>query len=71
MEISSIKNSELFSIYLKYKKQLKIYKQRESFYDLNKTIEIKKYLSIIKWEMKRRGLTPKAAKDCAVSFSEK
>ena len=55
-------NQELASMYIKYKKQLKYFKQRQSFYDLNKYIESKKRLSIIKMEMKKRGLKKKEAK---------
>jgi hypothetical protein len=57
-----ITNQELASMYTKYKKQLKDYKQRQSLYDLNKYLESKKYLSIIKMEMKRRGLKKEEAK---------
>jgi hypothetical protein len=55
-------NQELASMYIKYKKQLKYFKHRQSFYDLNKYIESKKCLSIIKMEMKKRGLKKKEAK---------
>ena len=49
-------------MYFKYKQQLNYYKQRQSFYDLNKYVEKKKCLSIIKMEMKKRGLMKKEAK---------
>ncbi|KKI91276.1 hypothetical protein WQ54_15755 [Bacillus sp. SA1-12] len=62
MELSTISNNELVVLYINYKKQLKIYKQRNSFFDLNKILEIKNYLSLIKWEMKKRGLNKKEAK---------
>ena len=55
-------NQELATMYIKYKKQLKYFKQRQSLYDLNKYIESKKCLSIIKMEMKKRGLKKKEAK---------
>jgi hypothetical protein len=57
-----ITNKEVAELYMKYKQQLKYFKQRQSFYDLNKYIETKKCLSIIKIEMKRRGLKKKTAK---------
>ena len=49
-------------MYIKYKQQLKYYKQRQSLYDLNKYFESKKCLSIVKIEMKKRGLKKKEAK---------
>lgn len=49
-------------MYIQYKQELKYYKKRQSFYDLNKYMESKKYLSIIKMEMKKRGLKKKKAK---------
>ena len=55
-------NQELASLYIKYKQQLKYYKQRQSLYDLNKYVESKKSLSIVKMEMKKRGLKKKEAK---------
>lgn len=57
-----ITNKEVAELYIKYKQQLKYFKKRQSLYDLNKYIETKKYLSIIKMEMKRRGLKKKEAK---------
>ena len=57
-----ITDKEIAELYIKYEQQLKYFKQRQSLYDLNKYIETKKYLSIIKMEMKRRGLKKKAAK---------
>ena len=57
-----ITNKEIAELYIKYKQQRKYFKQRQSLYDLNKYIETKKCLSIIKMEMKRRGLKKKAAK---------
>ncbi|APH05637.1 hypothetical protein A9C19_13250 [Bacillus weihaiensis] len=59
MELNSIQNEELTSIYMKYKKQLKVHKKRSSFYDYNRVIELKKHLSLIKWEMKCRGMNHK------------
>jgi hypothetical protein len=56
-------NQELATMYIKYKKQLEYYKQRQSIYDLNKYIESKKRLSLIKMEMKKRGLKKKEAKE--------
>ena len=55
-------NEELAYMYIQYKQQLKYFKQRQSFYDLNKYIESKKCLSIVKMEMKKRGLKKKEAK---------
>ena len=55
-------NKELADMYMKYKQQVKYYKQGQSFYDLNKYLENKKYLSIIKMEMHKRGLKKKEAK---------
>ena len=55
-------NKELADMYIKYKQQLKYFKKRRSFYDLNKYIESKKCISIIKMEMKKRGLKKKEAK---------
>ena len=52
-------NQELASLYIKYKQQLKYYKQRQSLYDLNKYVVSKKSLSIVKMEMKKRGLKKK------------
>ncbi len=48
----ALTNKELADMYIKYKQQRKYFKQRQSFYDLNKYIESKKNLSIIKLEMK-------------------
>ena len=46
-------NRELAGVYIKYKHQLKIYKQRrQSLYDFNKYLEIKESLSVVKMEMK-------------------
>jgi hypothetical protein len=61
-ELSTINNNELSCLYLKYKKKLKVHKSRGSFYDLNKVIEIKNYLSLLKWEMKNRGMNHKEIK---------
>lgn len=58
----AVTNKELADMYVKYKKQVKFYKDKTSLYDLNKYIESKKYLSIIKLEMKKRGLKKKEAK---------
>ena len=55
-------NKELADMYIKYKQQVKYYNQSQSFYDLNKYLESKKYLSIIKMEMHKRGLKKKEAK---------
>lgn len=56
----ALTNQELANLYVKYKQQLKYHKQRDSFYDLNKYIESKKCLSLLKMEMKKRGLKKKA-----------
>jgi hypothetical protein len=55
-------NKELADMYIKYKRQLKYFKNRQSFYDLNKYIESKECLSIVKVEMGKRGLKKKEAK---------
>ena len=55
-------NKELADMYATYKQQLKYFKQGQSLYDLNKYIESKKCLSIIKMEMNKRGLKKKEAK---------
>ena len=55
-------NKELADMYIKYKQQVKYYNQSQSFYDLNKYLESKKYLSIVKMEMHKRGLKKKEAK---------
>lgn len=64
MELDEMTNKELANLYVKYKQQRKIFKDRQtrSFYDLNKYLEIKTHLSHIKWEMKKRGLKKKEAK---------
>ena len=59
----ALTNKELADMYIKFKQQLNYYKQRQSFYDLNKYIESKKCLSIIKMEMKKRGLKKKRGKE--------
>lgn len=60
----SLTNKELADLYMKYKKEKKLYKQkkRQSLYDLNHYFECKKALSLIKIEMLRRGLKKKHAK---------
>ncbi|QCR31227.1 hypothetical protein [Lysinibacillus sp. SGAir0095] len=57
-------DKELADLYMKYKKEKKLYKQkkRQSLYDLNHFFECKKALSLIKLEMHRRGLKKKHAK---------
>ncbi len=57
-------NKELANLYMKYKKEKKLYKQkqRQSLYDLNHYFECKKFLALIKQEMHRRGLKKKGAK---------
>ena len=57
-------NKELANLYMKYKKEKKLYKQKKrlSLYDLNHYFECKKALSLIKLEMHRRGLKKKQAK---------
>ena len=57
-------NKELANLYTKVKKQKKYYKEkhRQSLYDLNKYLEYKECLALIKLEMKRRGLKKKEAK---------
>ncbi len=61
-----ISDKELATLYIKYKKDKKIYKQRQkergSLVDLNHYLEVKKSLSILKMEMSHRGLTKKKAK---------
>lgn len=55
-------DKELADMYVKYKQQRKYFKQGTSIYDLNKYIESKECLAIVKMEMKRRGLKKKEAK---------
>ena len=62
MGLTDITNEKLAYLYITYKRQLQIHKQRQSFYDLNKCLEMKKHLSIVKQEMQRRGLKKKVAK---------
>lgn len=57
-----ITNKELADMYVTFKQQLKHFKQGQSLYDLNKYIESKKCLSVIKMEMNKRGLKKKEAK---------
>ena len=57
-----LNNQELAYLYMKYKQQRKYFKHRQSFYDFNKYVESKKYLSVVKMEMKKRGLKKKEAK---------
>ncbi len=59
-------NQELAYLYMKYKQHRKYYKHRQSLYDLNKYLESKKYLSIVKMEMKKRGLKKKEAKKLGI-----
>jgi len=60
----SLSDKELANLYMKYKKEKKLYKQkrRHSIYDLNHFFECKKALSLIKFEMQQRGLKKKQAK---------
>jgi hypothetical protein len=58
----NLTNEELAALYVKYKERKKFYKERQSLYDLNKYLESKKGLAVIKMEMKRRGLRKKEAK---------
>lgn len=60
----NLTDKELANLYMKYKKEKKLYKQkkRQSLYDLNHFFECKKALSLIKLEMHRRGLKKKRAK---------
>ena len=64
--IMKITDKEIATLYVKYKKQKKYYKQKQkercSLVDLNHYLEIKKCLSILKIEMSHRGLTKKQAK---------
>lgn len=55
-------NKELADLYIKYKKKIKFYKQKQSLYDLDKYLKSKKCLTIVKIEMKKRGLKKKEAK---------
>ncbi len=63
MGLTNITNEKLAYLYVTYKQQLKIVEQRQSVYDLNKRLEIKTHLSLVKQEMKRRGLKKKSAKN--------
>lgn len=58
----ALTDKELATLYLKYQKEKKLYKNKTSLYDLNKYLEIKKGLSLIKMEMHKRGLNKKQAK---------
>ena len=60
----TVTNKELADLYVKYKKEKKLYKQkkRQSLYHLNHYFECKKGLTIVKIEMNRRGLKKKQAK---------
>lgn len=58
----ALTNEELASMYIKYKQQLNFYKHRDSFQDINKYLESKEYLSLLKLEMKKRGLKKKHVK---------
>lgn len=62
MNLTDLSNEELADLYVNYKQKQKIFKKRTSFYNLNKYMEMKEYLSCIKWEIKKRGLKKKAAK---------
>lgn len=62
MRLTHITNEQLAYLYVSYKRQLKVHKKRQSIYDLNKCLETKSYLSIVKQEMKNRGLKKKVAK---------
>lgn len=61
-----ISDKELATLYIKYKKDKKFYKQKQkercSLVQLNHYFEVKKCLSILKIEMSHRGLTKKKAK---------
>ena len=65
MGLTNITNEKLAYLYVTYKQQLRALEQRQSVYDLNKRLEIKKHLSLVKNEMKRRGLNKKSAKKLA------
>ncbi len=43
-----LKNKELADLYIKYKQQLKFYKQKQALYNLDKYLESKKCLTIVK-----------------------
>lgn len=58
----ALSDKELAAMYLKYHKEKKLYKDRTSLYDLNKYLELKKALALIKMEMYKRGLNKKEAK---------
>ena len=62
MGLTNITNEQLADLYVSYKRKLKVHKQRQSIYDLNKCLETKSHLSIVKKEMKNRGLKKKVAK---------
>lgn len=65
MGLTDLTNEKLAYLYVICKRQLKMYKQRQSFYDLNKYLGMKMQISLIKQEMKRRGLKKKVAKKLA------
>lgn len=62
MGLEELSNKELSYLYVVYKQKRKEIRKEQSFYDLNRYVEVKMYLSIIKTEMKRRGLKKKKAK---------
>ena len=62
LKLSELTNNELAYLYVTYKRQKKYFKQKQSFYDLNKYIESKRCLSKVKMEMKKRGMKKKTAK---------
>lgn len=62
MGLEELSNKELAYLYIVYKQKRKEINKDQSFYDLNRFMEFKQYLSIIKAEMKRRGLKKKKAK---------
>jgi hypothetical protein len=59
MGIEELSNKELAYLYIVHKQKRSEINKDQSFYDLNRFMEIKQYLSIIKVEMKRRGLKKK------------
>ena len=61
MGLEELSNKELAYLYVLYKQKQKNINKEQSFYELNRYMEVKTYRSIIKSEMKRRGLKKKKA----------
>lgn len=62
MNTATYTNKELAKTYIRLKSEKKKLPKRQSCYDLNKQIKIKMELSVVKNEMKKRGINKKDAK---------